>query len=206
MKKIVLTLMMLSAIGIASAAHTPSSLVVTMKSPSSFNVSYKGTGKRSVQITITDERGNTLAWRMVKHAKFFNLPVTLQNLAPGKYYVIANDGKERIVKEVVTNKSTELHKHAGKLYSHVFDLGNKKHLVTLRSFVREQPVEIEIYDSRNRLVLSEPVTVSGEKAIVFNTRRVKGIPKFVVTDPSGKAEVIQNEPVGIAKHHEEQVN
>jgi len=184
--------MMLSAMVTVSEANTPSTLEVTMKSSSSFNVSYKGPGNRTVQITITDGQGKTLASRMVKNTQQFNLPVSLKDATPGKYYVIANDGTEKIVKEVWTSKTTTSFQNARKLYSHVADLGGGKYLLTMRSFVSEQPVKIRIYDASNRLVQSETASVNGEKAMVFNTKKVKGAVSFVVSDPTGRSEIVQN--------------
>jgi hypothetical protein len=62
----------------------------------------------------------------------------------------------------------------------------------MRSFVSEQPVEIRIYDASNRLVQSETASVNGEKAMVFNTKKVKGAVSFVVSDPTGRSEIVQN--------------
>ncbi len=185
MKRIVLTLLMLATVAAISNANTPSKLKVKMKSASAFDVRYHSSQKSNVKVTIADSQQKNLASRTVKNTSGFNLPVTLENLKPGKYFVIINDGSQELIAEISTLNTEPV-------YSHVAKLDANRYLVSITSPRSAQRLEINVYDGLSKLVLSTTQVIDGEKAMVFRTTNVAGTPSFEVVDPSGKTPVIQN--------------
>lgn len=184
MKNLILAIAMLLTTQVISEAKTPVSLAVTAKSASSYEIAYTTHERSTVKITVTDESGKALSSRVVRNIGNFKMPVQLQDLKYGKYYVTVDNGSEVLKKELN-------YQQAAPIYTHVSKLTESKYLLSISNTGVSQPVKISVYDASSNLLHSSKEIIDGQKAVVVRMQNVKGDPTFEVSDPSGQFEVIQ---------------
>lgn len=185
MKQIALAFAMLLTASAVIEAKTPPSLTVIAKSSSSYEILYSATEMAKVKITISDKEGNVLSSRVVNNIGNFKMPVVLKGLRPGKYYVIVDNGKEVVKKELS-------YVEPAPIYSHVAKLSDDRYLISISNTRPSQRIEISVYDGQSNFLQSLNEMVEGQKAVIVKTHKVNGTPAFEVSDPSGLSDVIQN--------------
>jgi hypothetical protein len=75
-----------------SYGHGPVKIEKT-PNPAVFNLIYIGEEiLKMVIVKVTDEKGNMLAYRIIKSTKHFSLPLNFANKRFGRYFVTVNAG------------------------------------------------------------------------------------------------------------------
>lgn len=172
MKTKILTLALLLGIMGYAYATTPAHLEVKKESSTSFKITYYGGERKTVHISIVDSFGETLAKRKVENVIEFKMPVSFEGKEAGKYLVIVSDGNNTMKQEIILSEEPEI-------YSNFTKLNHEQYLLTMYTG-SDKSVTIKILDESDHVVLSKREMVDGQKALLFNTKYVKGNPSFVV--------------------------
>jgi hypothetical protein len=185
MKKIALVFAMLLAAAAVVEAKTKTSLAIIARSSSKYEIIYSTTEEATLKIVVADSYGNRLSSRVVHNVRNFKMPVVLKDAGPGRYYVIVDNGKEVVKKELPAVQPRPI-------YSHVANLGDDRYLVSISNTGTLQPIKISVYDGLSNLLQSLNEVVDGQKAVIVRIQNANGRPTFDVSDPSGLSEVIHN--------------
>lgn len=158
----------------------PGLTVVSSKGSEVFKVIYKGTTTGKVKLNILDGRGTVIHSETISGLNGFICPVNFKGLQSGQYTIEVVD-KSGKYQESVTYKPAHQMKsiHVSKLLTQ-----DGKYLLAVAN-AQNEPINIKIFDTEQRLVYNESKTLNGDFAQVFKMSDAYGRYTFEISDDAG---------------------
>jgi hypothetical protein len=168
-----------------SYGHGPVKIEKT-PNPAVFNLIYIGEEiLKMVIVKVTDEKGNMLAYRIIKSTKHFSLPLNFANKRFGRYFVTVNAGAKSETQELIFG-IPEIISHRPKstgIISHTSRLKTGQYLVSIPQG-QVAVARVTVYDEANNVVFTRIKKAKNGAAFLLNTKYVQGSTSIEVTNAS----------------------
>jgi hypothetical protein len=190
MKKNVLILMVLVAIGNAAVAMpaedpAPASGVGIMKKGKTFHVFYKAAKLSDVKIFIRNERNDLVFTETIRKTDGFVRPYNFTQLEEGNYSVEVVDCSHRQVQKIThETKPSEKLMHVVRVSP-----AENKFLLTVSNKVHNI-ISVKIYAGKHQLVYEEMLETANDFAKLYNLNQIDGDFSFEITDGEGNVKVL----------------
>jgi len=144
-------------------------------------VIYKANTPGTVNVTIMNDRRETIFTESIPNTASFSRPYNLSELRSGKYFVVV-EGKEGKTEKELTyaiKKKVESTIDVIKIAN-----ATNKFLLSVENKEADQ-IQVRILDQDKKVIHEELLSVNGKFAIVYNLSRITGTVTFEVGGTSG---------------------
>jgi hypothetical protein len=183
MKKIVVLLVLVIAVGSASAnVSDPKSPVgvSVIKAGTTFKLFYQGVQSGTVKVSISNAKGDIVFSEIMRRTENFMRPYNFSSLPAGEYTITVADENGKLSQKI-THSIPKKERVAS--LSRIQDGG--KYLLTVPN-VGKESLTIKIFDQADGLLYSNTEIIEGNFAKLYNLLHVTGAITFEVSDQSGK--------------------
>lgn len=173
MKKLTALAVLLTVIGTASFASSGplgenSNFKLIAKADSKYELFYVSTEQGNVRVTIYDDQGKNIESKFVKDVSKFRRTFDFSQLEAGNYSVVVTN-EDGTAREKIAYKV-----EAVKLQTIVSRIPDSKSLkLHVGDFESTKPVNVKIYNEKNRVVYKDKITNAKAFSKVYNLNKTK---------------------------------
>lgn len=174
--------MLTSAVSLCYAGN-PSLEVKSHPGSPTYNVTYKNDKKCNVKFIVRDENGKLLLMDKLQNVSSFAIPVSFEDKLTGKFTICVDNGQTVVEKQIEVTQNS-------KIVTRVTKLSENRYVVSAAGG-HDQKLLIRVYDPQGNLRAFEERITEGSLSVLFNTKNIEGTPTFVVSDLTGKSEIVE---------------
>lgn len=187
-KKVIFGVLMLVFATVTAIAEEPSTIkvvVINQRNTGVFKVIYQAEQASDVKLTIYNVNGTIVYQERVSETNGFSRPVNFKGMRHGVYTIeVVDNQSQRVHRIEYANESIVKNVHVARINE------TGKYLVAAADQHGEE-VNVKIYDGMSNLVHNQNVVLTGNYAMVYNLKGVKGTPTFEVTDNTGNVKTVK---------------
>lgn len=180
--RILVAAMLTSAVSLCYAGN-PSLEVKNHPGSPTYNVTYKNDKKCNVKFIVRDENGKLLLMDKLQNVSSFAIPVSFEDKLTGKFTICVDNGQTVVEKQIEVTQNS-------KIVTRVTKLSENRYVVSAAGG-HDQKLLIRVYDPQGNLRAFEERITEGSLSVLFNTKNIEGTPTFVVSDLTGKSEIVE---------------
>lgn len=174
-----------STMAFANGPGDPRVAVINQKNPDIFKVIYEGEKKGNVRMTIFNQNDQIVFSETTRNMASFSRKLNFGGMPYGEYTIKIADGSGNQSKKIVyANVSSVKDVQVSKTDE------EGKYLLAVSNDGAEQ-INVRIFDGADNLVHNEDVTINGNLKVVYNLKKVAGVPSFEVTDRTGNVRTVK---------------